>query len=240
MTEADYNQLLIRAGDLTTWVSLVPLLVGWWFRRHWNRPIRMLYAFYVVVFCLNWFETWFLWYVSKYYETYRPLLEYWEIYDTNFLAILYYFPAFLLLPHFFVGTLPLRYKKVVLYTAWILLAAVVINYIFIEGYNTYGHFSPNARTLYILIFSGLSLWYIYRDYYNMPVVRNPYFWFHLSLFFPYLTALAQTLFAADLYDENFGMYVITNLVHNAVFAIGSVLQVVGYVHLHNARFLTRR
>ncbi|MBK7873690.1 MAG: hypothetical protein IPJ74_25040 [Saprospiraceae bacterium] len=150
MSEVDFARI-------TAATILIPIAVAIWQRKSLNEPLRVFFWYRVFALLFNIVQHLFFWFANKYYEDIKDYLDWWGIQDTSFLSILFYINDFIFIGWFYY--LLLRYNRYGNYIKWlstILLIIVLINYLFIEGYQIFGKFNPTAVAIFC-VRSGILL-----------------------------------------------------------------------------------
>ncbi len=236
--EAFYNDLLILFSKMVLGSLILLVIVAIWQRKYWNKPLKVFVAYKVFSIFFNLIVQGFVWAANNYYPTFKPWLDYFEIYNTNFLEILFYLNDFIFLGWFYyllLGNRPIG--KWIRRVSWILIVAVLLNYFFIEGHNVYGVFNPTMDAIFVFGVAAFYLWYLFRLHLTLPIHKNPYFWISFGLIVPHLIGFFLFMIGDVTYDENFKLFVIISIVKNSFLILGQILMAIGYLYARYAKYI---
>jgi hypothetical protein len=183
MTPKEAQELLILVGEISSYLSLVPLLCALYrFSTFRQKPYLYLLLYFAVGALLNWSVHFFVEYVSAHYDEWAPLLTRWEIDDTFFADPLYFLRNALLLGAFVYGTLPYpKLKRSVLIASILVVVFTLWNTFWGETYKDYQSIGNTLDNLY-KTFLGVSLLYwIFRSNLNRSLSRIPQYWFAIAI-----------------------------------------------------------
>ena len=241
--EVSYNDFLILFGQITIITMIFPVVVALIFKSFWNRPLKVIFLYVFVSFVLNLLENIFIWATTNYYESIKPFLDYFELSNTIFFTILYYLKDFLLLGRFYSLIFPfVPLNRSIYKLGWILSVAVIINFLFIEGYQNFGTFNPGADAIFSLVLPLVYLWVSQQHSLRIPLRKNPYFWISLGLLFPKALSLFIFFTGDFLYQSDYILYVKILLIRNLFEIIGLALITIGFIYARYTRLIrnTRR
>lgn len=237
MTYADAMFLFILFSRISTATMLVPIGMALFKWKYLIKSAKVFLGYRVFAFFFNLIEQVFIWYSIVYTDNLRPYLEYWEISDTNFLAILYYLNNFAFLGWFYYLVLPRHNRVWVGRIALFLFIAALVNYLFIEGYQVYGYFNPNANALFVVGSAFLYLRFTYRIQLTMPLSKNPYFWFSIALIILYLSPLILSFIGNIVFDERYILFVSISILRNLLIIISQILLTIGFFQIKYAKYI---
>ena len=230
MTELEnyYNQIYILFGEVITAIMIIPIMIAVLRWQKLNKPLRTFFTYVLIVLLLNIFEQSIIYYTTKYYNRiFKPYLDYWDIGDTSFFQIFYYLNSLFFLTFFFSQLLPKKYSRWITNISFVLILAVIINYLFIEGYKVFGTFNPIVAVAWGFILPAFYLWYLFKNELHFPLNKNPYFWFSFGLVFVNLIGLFLYLIGGFMHGSDFIMFtkisitkIIFNIISYALFALG--------------------
>lgn len=237
MTEATLHSFFIGFGKIATIIMILPIVMAIWQRKYLNKALMLFLVYQILALAFNLLEQTFYYFAVKYYEIFKPYLDYWEIQDTSFLSILYHLNNFAFLGWFYFLLFPAKYGKWIKWIAIILFVAVLVNYLFIEGYQGYGKFNPVATAVFTFGVAFFYLWYLYRSHLILPLTKNPYFWLSFALIIPYLIGFFLYLVGDVTHEENYQLFVMMSIAKNFFLIIAQVLMAIGFWRARYARYI---
>jgi hypothetical protein len=241
MKEADYTKLFLLFGNITTAAILIPVMLAIWHWRYLNIPLKIIFWYRVFAITFNLLEQVFVTWVRAYRDISVPLLNEWNIHDTNFLTILYHLNTVFMVGWFYSLLLPSKpYGILVKRVSIGLLIGILINYLFIEGFRVYGIFNPNATAVFTFSIAAFYLFYVYTSHLMLPVGKNPYFWISAGLVIPYLIGFYLFIIGNFTHEEDYGLFVAISIIKNGFMIIGQIFIAIGFRHARYARYLTAK
>lgn len=241
MSEKDYTQLFLWGGNVTTIFILLPIIVAIWQRKYLNAPLRVFLLYRIILLLCNLLEQSFVWWVNHYKAYSVPLLTKWDIHDTNFLAILYQLNTVWMIGWFYFLLFPPKpYGNAVRITSIFLCVAILINYLFVEGFRAFGVFNPNATAIFTFSVVALYLFHIYTSHLALPITKNAYFWISAGIILPHLIGFYLFLIGDEAYKQDYGLFVIISLIKNGFTIIGQIFIAIGFKNARYARYLSAK
>lgn len=237
MSEAELNNLFLISGRAYIVSMIIPIIAAVWERKVLNKPLKVFLWYIIILLLANLLEQAFIWAVNTWQEFFVPILQKAGIGDTNFLSIIYDLPAFAFLGWFYFLLLPAKYSKWIKWIAISLFVAVLVNYLFIEGYQGYGKFNPNATAIFTFGAAFFYLWHLYRSHLVLPLTRNPYFWLSFALIIPYLIGFFLYLVGDVTHEENYQLFVMMSVAKNFFLIIAQILMAVGFWRARYAKYI---
>ncbi len=231
------DTIFIQFGRFATATMIIPIVVAIWQRKYLVFPLRIYLYYRILAFLFNVLQQTFIWFALNDYEKIRPLVEFLEISDTNFTAILFQLNNVFFLGWFYIVLLPTRYTSWIKWTAILLFFSMVINYLWIEGYKVYGVFNPNANAFFTVGVALIYLRFIYHSQLALPLKKNPYFWLSIALILPYLAGFFLFLTGEASYEENYPLFMANMMLKNAFLVIGQFLMAIGFYNARYAKFV---
>lgn len=237
MTSYDLDQLYIFLGKVGLVIMVLPILAALLRYKFLTKAlvVFMVYRIFAVLF--NLLEQGFIWLATNRYDLIKSFVENFEIKDTSFLAILFQLNNFFFLGLFYALILSKSIGSIVRKGSYLFIIAVIINFIFIEGYHGFGKFNPNATTFFTIGIALLYLWYLYKASIVLPLKKNPYFWLSISLIFPYLISAIYFMVNDVSHEENYNLFITMSIVKNAFLMVGQIFMVIGFLYAQNAKYV---
>lgn len=233
-----YMKLLAK---IETTIMLVPITAAVYNRKYLNKPLKIFLWFCIAKFAVSLLHQGFIWTVSNYKDICVPLLNKWQIKDTNFMGILAYLTNFAFLGWYFFKMIP--HEKTAQSIRWLsvaLFAFAVINYLFIGDFRDYGVFNPTASAIFCFVLPLIHLWFLYREDLRVPLSKNPYFWLAFGLLLPNLVGCFLHFTGNAIYGEDFELFVKISTGKMTIEIIGQILLAIGFYHARFAQFLPLR
>ncbi len=240
MNEIDqyYNGILLISSRGVTIASILLLIYAFLKWKKFNTTLKIYGLFLLASFIFLLLEQIFFWSVNTYTETWRPILKAFNIKNTNFLRYPYQVNNFSLLSLFLYRTLKPRPVAVwIKYASILLLAAITINYFFIQGHNMAGGINSLLSALFCVMVPLVSMWYLYNSSSNVPLAHNPYFWINLGLIIPSLISLFLYFAGNDMFDERFTLYAQLTTAKNGIEIFAQILTAIGFYYARNAKYI---
>lgn len=237
-TEQFWNDLLIFFANITSFAMVIPVVTSLIFRRYWNKPLRIVSFYFLIILLLNLFEGIFIWLCFEYKEIIAPFRDYWEIDNTIFLQIFFYLNNFIFLSIFYSIIFPSKgVSKIIFYLGYCLGVIAIFNYFFVIGYKRLGVLNPSINALFIFSIPLVYLWYSQLHSLRIPLKKNPYFWITLGLVLPNLIGLFLNFSGDFLYIKDYSIYTQIHSIKNIFATIGQILISIGFAHSYYARFI---
>ena len=237
--ESFLHTIYIAFGKIVTVAILLPIIVALWKRKHLNKALIIFAIYRFLALLFNILEQVFYYIAVQYYESLKPWLDYWQIEDTSFLTILYQLNNFAFLGWFYFLLLPTKYGIWVKRLAIILFIAALINYLFIEGYQGFGVFNPNATALFTAGIALFYLGYLYRSTLALPLKKNPYFWMSLGLIIPYVIGLFLYFVQDETHQDNYSFFLIMSILKNVFLIVGQICMAIGFWYAQNTKYISK-
>lgn len=238
MTEAAYTKLFLLIGNITTAIILIPIVVALWHWRSLNTPLKIFFWYRVLAFIFNLLEQLLVFLARTYRDVSVPILNKWNIHDTNFLTILYHVNTVFMVGWFYALLFPTPIYRICIKTiANTLLITLIINYLFIEGFREYGIFNPNATAIFAFLIAAIYLNYVYTSHLILPIGKNPYFWISAGLIIPYLISFYLFIIGNFTYEQDYGLFVVLSIVKNLFMIIGQIFVAIGFRNARYVRYL---
>lgn len=230
-----WNEL---SSNIVFYISLIPLGVGLWKWKALSRFLRIFYGYLLLDLLIAFVFKLFIWSARTFPETIVPVLELYQIENTNFLGILYHINVVGMLSWYFHKVIPNAIISTLI--RWFssgLVLAILINYLFIEGYREMGLFNPTMASFCGFIFPLLHLWYLFRQDYQLVLTRNPYFWIALGLVFAMLLGFFKALVGGLIFGMDYPLFTLINIPNNILIAFSYLIYSVGFLFSHNTAYL---
>ena len=236
--EAYYEHLILLWGTGVMVVSVLPVIIGMFRWRKFNRALKVYWFFLLVSLCLYALERLFLWSVGQSREFWIPILNACNIKSTNFFRYPYQLNNFILLGWFlYLILLPRPVSEWIKRLSIVLVIAVTVNFFFIQGNDMAGGFNSTVSGLYCLILPLISMWFIYNQDTRVPLARNPYFWINLGLIVPNLLAIFPYLAGNDFFKEDYALYAQLTILKYGTEIIAQLLTALGFYYARNVKYL---
>lgn len=149
---------------------------------------------------------------------------------------------FVFISAFYVLIFPI--KKIKNYIKWIariLTTIAIVNYCFIEGYQSLGILNPLLHHLFIIGFLGFLpayyFWISQMESIRIPIRKSPYLWISIGLMLPNLLGSILFGIGESLYEGNFILYCQFFSFKMLCEIIGHLLIAVGFSYAYYARFI---
>lgn len=237
---SNWNAFLILSGQLFVAAMLIPIITALIFRKEWNKPLEVFFWFLVVGLIGNLLELGFIWAtkIENYYHVFEDWLKEWEIYNTNFLSIIFYLKDFLLLGLFYSLIIPVKkLSRIIFWSGLIIALAALLNYCFIEGFREFGVINPGADAIFIALLPLLYLWLSQKQSLRIPLSKNPYLWISLGLLIPNLLSLFLYFTGNYVQKNDFILYAKFFVAKNAFEIIGLIFIAIAYAYARYVRFI---
>ena len=229
----------LLVSQITVALSCLPLIVASYRIKYLNKPLYAFFIFKILSLMVNLFEQFFIWYVTKYYDSVKYYLNYFDVQDTSFIGIFFYVLTFVFVGKFYrilLGTS--KHGKTIQWISSVLLIIAVVNYFFIEGYRVYGKFNPAASAIFAF---GTAVYYLsqlFRSNLALPVRHNPYFWLSLGVIVPNLMGVFLFLVGDVVHKEDYNLFVVLSSLKNGFLVIGQILMAIGFWNAPYAKYIT--
>lgn len=239
--EKYWNALLLLCGKITTTVSVLPIIVGIWQRRHLNKPLRIFLWFITIHLMLNLITEFFIWSVNTYYTAFwKPILDYWKIENVLFLNIFFDLSEYILIGYYFrLLFAKISIKNWILWSTWAFCAFAIVNYLFFEGYRGFGVWSHVVNNSFIITLPLIYLWCLAQHPGVISINRNAYFWLCLGLVIPHLLSLLFSFTADQLYDTDFILYCKAHIGRNWLVIIAQLFYAYGFYQAKYIKYLPK-
>lgn len=223
---------------IATIFMLAPIIVAFYRKKNLNRPLRIFLWYCLLSFLVNAFEHLFLIYASANYKVVEPYLRYFGISDTSFIGILFYVLDFSLLGWFYKELLSTKsLGKKIQYISTFLLVCCLVNYFFIEGYQTYGKFNPGVDAFFVFGVASFYLFYLYKSNFALPLSKNPFAWISAGLIIPHIIGIFLYLIGDVIRNEDYELFKVLTSFKNIFHMIGQLLMAIGFWHAPFIRFI---
>jgi hypothetical protein len=215
---------------IATIFMLAPIIVAFYREKNLNHPLQIFFWYCLLSFLVNVFEHLLLIYASA-NKVVEPYLIYFGINDTSFIGILFYVLDFSLLGWFYKELLPTKSlgKKIQLVSV-ILMVCCLINYFFIEGYQTYGIFNPGVDAFFVF--------YLYKSNFALPISKNPFAWISAGLIIPHIIGIFLYLTGDFIRNENYEFFQVLTSFKNIFHMTGQLLMAIGFWNAPYAKYIT--
>ena len=240
LEELYYNDLLVKGGFFAMLFLAVPLFVAFRKYRYFDKSLRFLVYFLLIDLLILFLVQLFSWMTLTYESYWSPILQQYGIGSTNIFSILSYINRFLILRCYFVYSFKIfTASQILKFIPFVLLSIVFIDFFFITGIDNMSAFSQSVQTFYVIFFVAIQLWYVYKDTSKVMLNRNPYFWISMGLFFPSLLSVWSSIFANNLYEQDFVLFCQISLVECIIYCTGLFLISVGFYYGRNVKYLDK-
>lgn len=234
--EEYYNLVLNRFGQITTLFGLITIIVGFIYRKYFNKPINIVFYFLIISLVLNALTELFIWSATAhYYSFWKPIFEKLNIWDSNFFNGFFYLTNIVFIGMFYFKILPKNYW--IKYFAILLAIFQIFNYFFIDGFRNYGVIGVTISDLFIILLPCFYLWDMSSNPPNISVLKNSYFWISMALFLPHLFQIIITFTASDLHKTNFVLFAKTHVVRNIFLIISQILFIIAFTKAKYLKYL---
>ena len=239
MTELEhyYHHLFISFARINTVILALPVIMAVLKWKSLDKTIKFFSLFVSLTLILNLIEHSIIYLTTKYYSFCKSYLDYWEIGDTSFFQIFYYLNIFILLTIFYNKLLPTRYSIWIKSASICFIIAIIINYLFIEGYKVFGTFNPFVSVAWAFIVPAIYLWYLFKNALHFPLNKNPYFWFSFGLIFASLMGLFLYLIGGFIHESNYVMFTKISITRTIFNMIAQIFLALGFWFAPYARFI---
>jgi hypothetical protein len=228
-------------AKIETAIMLVPITVAFYNRNYLNRPLKIFLWFCIAKFSVNFIHQSIIWIVTEYQDKWVPILNKWQITDTNFMGILAYLTNFGFLGWYFYQVIP--HDKIAKGIRWLsmgLFIFAIIDYLFIEDFRAFGIFNPSASAIFCFILPLIHLWFLYREDSRVPLSKNPYFWISMGLLIPNLVGCFLHFVGNGIYDADFPLFTKITIGRSCLSMFGQILLAIGFNNARFAQFLPLR
>lgn len=232
-----WNDLLLFFARINIFSMLIPISCALIYKKYWNKPIKVIFGYCLITFLFNVGESSFIWACGVYSHIIVPYLKMWNISNTIFLQIFFYWKNFLLLSLFYSIIYPKNNKRVYLYIGILLTVLVTINHMFLEGFREIGVINPTSNAIFIVVLPLIYLWVSQKESLRIPLSKNPYMWISLGLFLPNLIGLFLYISGDYLYKIDFALYSQLHTMKNGFDIIGQILIAIGFMHSYFSRVI---
>jgi hypothetical protein len=224
---------------IATIFMLAPIIVAFYRKKNLNYPLHIFLWYCLFSFLVNVFEHLFLIYASANFKVVEPYLIYFGINDTSFIGIVFYVLDFSLLGWFYKELLPTKSlgKKIQLVSV-ILMVCCLINYFFIEGYQTYGIFNPGVDAFFVFGVASFYLFYLYKSNFALPISKNPFAWISAGLIIPHIIGIFLYLTGDFIRNENYEFFQVLTSFKNIFHMTGQLLMAIGFWNAPYAKYIT--
>lgn len=202
--ESIYNDWLYLSGQVTTWFSVLPVLVGFLIIKKLNGVQRVFLVCILTKLILNICLELFVWSANNHYEFWEPVLTRFHIEDTNFSNTFFYLHAYLFFGYYYYLLLDRpQWLKILVIS---LVIFQLINFTWIEGSKEIGNWGISVKNSFMIIISGYYLWFLSNNPPQISINKVPYFWIAVSLFILGLISYFHVFIFNQLYTENFILF----------------------------------
>jgi hypothetical protein len=238
ITTLDIDFWFLWAGRAILLIQLVPIIIGFIHHKWMDKPLHSFWHYCIASFCIELAIQTFIFIAQHNYELVRPFIEWLGVTDTSFTNIFSQLNTFGLMGYFFYLTLQnTPFANIVKYISISLFFGALINYLFIEGYKTYGIFNPTADAVFSFAIPMILMWNLYHKESKVALNRNPYFWIFLRLIVPNLIGMFLYFTGDFLQKTNYNLYAIIYMIRNVFYFIGHLFAAYGFYLAKNIRFL---
>lgn len=236
--ELEYNNYFIFSAKITIATMIIPIVVGIINKDKLNKPIKVFLWYCIITFVLNIFEQVFIWTTMHYRDLMNPFLKKFDIKSTSFLQIFYYLKNFTLLGYFFYLIIkPKKLANYIKYTSIGLVILSIVNYVFVEGYNSFGVFNPTIDAIYCFVIPLIYMWYLYNTDTVVPINKNPFFWINVGLILTALIGLYLFFTQDKLEKTDLLLFFKIAMVKNLIMIIEQILEAIGFYYARYTKFL---
>jgi hypothetical protein len=236
-----YNEMLHLSGTITSVISIFPIVIGLFYFKFFNKPLKVFFGYLVFGLMLNILAELFIWSVniSAHYNSFwKPILEALKIEDTNFFNGISYFSIFLFLGWFYF--LLMEEAKFSNYIKWICIVLCVFqifNYLFLDGFRAKGAIGHISSSIFTLLISALYLWYLSNKPPDLSIWNNTYFLISIALFVISTISLAYSFSTEALYESDFVLYCKIKIARNAVNMLTEIIYIIAFTKAKYLKYL---
>ncbi|PHN04143.1 hypothetical protein CRP01_23390 [Flavilitoribacter nigricans DSM 23189 = NBRC 102662] len=236
--ESYWNDFLISFGRFTIATMAIPVFVAIFYRKYWNKPLRIVFYYCLVTLFVNLFEQGVIWVSANRFHWIKDFIAYFKIQNTFFLLILYYLKNFLLVGWFYSTLFPKNtFQRFIFPLSCILSVVALINHCFIEGYHAPGNLNPVLEGVFLILLPLSYLWYSRSYSLRIPLKKNPYLWISIGILLPELLSLFLDLTGDYIYARDFILYVKLYSASNVLDIIGNLFLSLGFFYGRYALFI---
>jgi hypothetical protein len=233
-----YNAIWMNIAKIALGFMIVPMCFAFINYEFLNKLLKLILLYLIVTFLVSLGEQLIYQLLLYLYANNRSILEYWNIYNTNFYQILFILKDFGFLGVvFYYLILPLKISKPILYLSWGLILVSLINYFFIDGYNSFSSFNSSAQSFFTFSLPIIYMWILYHTDSKIPLFKNPYFWINLGLIIPNLLSLFLYFAGDKISHSDFLLYVKIMIGRSIIEIVSQILFTIGFAHGRYAQFL---
>ena len=238
MQEIFYNNLLGHFSSASMFILGVPLFFGLLEYNKFDKKLRIFFLFLIVELVNIILIRLFSWSTLNYLDFWKPFLDKYQIDSTNFFIFFSYISRFGILGYYFIISTKLVSKYPILKLApLILLVITFIDFFFITGYNSNSVLGQSTMDFYVIFFTLIQFWDIYRENSKVLLNRNPYFWINIGLLFPSVFSIWLSIFGTNLYEQDFILFCQVSIFSIVFYCIGMLLIARGFYFARYAQYL---
>lgn len=238
-SESYFNQLLAISGSLTTYFSILPILLACFFLKNLNRPLILFFWYLVARFVLNLITILFVWSVNKYYDQFwKPLLTSLKIEDTNFFSGIFILNDIIFIGFYFsILNISNTIRARISFITIILIVFQGFNYFFIDGFRSLGTIGNIVSTCFLIILSGFYLLVISKNPPKLTITKNSFFWIAIGLFIPHIFGLFNILVVELLFKSDFVLFCKARIFRNFLQMLSEVLFMISFCFAKYQKYL---
>lgn len=233
---AFYIWLILTRIALAT--MLLPIIASIKHLKVLNKPLKIFYYFLIAHVIVAVGEQVVFYLMNNKPYIIQPVLTFFSLKTFNFYEIFFIIKDFSLLGYFFyLLLLPRPKAKWVLWTSYSLLAAILINFFFIEGPDAYGSFNSTSLAIFNFVLPIIYMWILYHTDSKVPLNRNPYFWLNIGLIIPNLLGLFLYFAGDKISNTDYLLFIKIMIGRSIIEMISQILFTIGFSYGRYAQFL---
>lgn len=211
-----YNDLLILSGKYTTWIDLVPILVGIFYFKRIDLALKWFLYYKICILGINISEQLLIWGCRNYSNFKLFVNNTCNISNTFFINIFIRLSVYIFLGYFFSLILSKSIGDLINKTSISLFFIAIFICVYIDGFHTFGTVNAILCSIYILLCCFAYLQKSVSIHLKISLFKNPYFLISVSLFLSVLLGLLLSLFSESLQKYNFAIFVKLSILSNFI------------------------
>jgi hypothetical protein len=229
MTLHEASELLLFNAKIANILSCIPVFIGIFKWKYFKDfPLRWLFLYNLIYAMLNLFSAWFIDFATIHYDVLGPYLQKLNIYNTFFLEPFFYLSDIIFLSLFVRDSIQdSQIKKNMNIIRWTLIAFILLNTIFGEGYTEYQTIGSSVKNVFLLYISILLLRRIFYTSFQQKSYKIPYFWICLSILISVLGAGLIDFISNRMYNDTEIIYYKAHVVVDLFYDVSYIFMAIG-------------